>query len=141
MQSHTLVGELQDFNSANSDISHLVGEYPEGEVDLGGFVVTCLLDTGSMVTTIAESSFKEKFSHQNNGKLKDCGWLGLKAANGLKIPYLGYIELDITILGNCLPARGVLIVEDSSDGYMKQKKTSVPGVLGMNVFNPLYCEL
>lgn len=29
--------------------------------------------------------------------LKDCGWLVLKAANGLDIPYVGYLELDLKI--------------------------------------------
>lgn len=65
-------------------------------------------------------------------ELKDCGRLGLKAA-GLKIPY-------ITVLGVSLPRLGVLIIEDPADSYMKQK-TCVLGVLGINVFNPLYVEL
>lgn len=73
--------------------------------------------------------------------MKDCNWLGLKAANGLNIPYLGYVELDMHILGVSLPRRGVLIVKDPIDSHMRQKKAAVPGVLGMNVFNPLYCEL
>lgn len=47
--------------------------------------------------------------------LQECGWLGLKAANGLKIPYLGYIELGITIYGKCMPCRGILVVPDSAD--------------------------
>lgn len=133
------MGGLQGSN--NVELSHLVGECLEGEVDLGGVIISCLLDTGSMVTTITESSFRNNFSHLSDEKLKDCGWLGLKAANGLQIPYSGYIELDVTILGIHLPRRGVLIVGDPTDSHMAQKKTSVPGVLGMNVLNPLYSEL
>lgn len=73
------MGELQGSNSIdNSDISHLVGECPEGEVDLGGVVVPSWLDTGSMVTTITESYFKKTFSHlsilaMTNLKIVD-GW-------------------------------------------------------------------
>ncbi|XP_051799571.1 uncharacterized protein LOC127535823 [Acanthochromis polyacanthus] len=104
-------------------------------------MVPCLLDSGSMVTTITESYFNDHFSHWSDMQLKDCNWLGLKAANGLNIPYLGYIELDLHILGVCLPCRGVLIVKDPTDSHMRQKKLAVPGVLGMNVFNPLYYEL
>lgn len=131
MQSQTLVGGLNGSNlTENLDINHLVGACPEGKVDLGGVVVPCLLDTGSMVTTMTESFFKKEFSHLTKDKLKDCGWLGLKAANGLKIPYLGYVELDVMILGICLPGRGVLIVEDPTDAYMKQKKNVCAGGIG-----------
>ena len=56
---------------------------------MGGVTVPCLIDTGSMVTTITESFFQEHFHHLQK---KDCKWLGLKAANGLDIPYIGYIE-------------------------------------------------
>ncbi|KAK7886939.1 hypothetical protein WMY93_026560 [Mugilogobius chulae] len=51
------------------------------------------------------------------------------------------MEFDMTVLGVSLPHLGVLIVEDPVDCYMKQKKARVPGVLGMNVLNPLYSEL
>lgn len=143
-QSQTLVGGQQgshDVSSVSSDSSHLVGECFEAEVNFSGVSVPCLLDSGSMVTTITETYFNNKFAHLSAEGLRDCGWLGLKAANGLMIPYLGYIELDLYILGVTLPRRGVLIVKDPPDDYMRQKKAAVPGVLGMNVFNPLYCEL
>uniref|UniRef100_A0A3P9LYG9 Gypsy retrotransposon integrase-like protein 1 n=1 Tax=Oryzias latipes TaxID=8090 RepID=A0A3P9LYG9_ORYLA len=122
-------------------MNRLIGECVEGEVNFAGVMVPCLMDTGSMVTTLTESCFQTNFSHLSEQSLKDCGWLGLKAANGLNIPYLGYIELDVTVLGVTLPGRGILIVKDPMDYSMKQRKVSVPGVLGMNVFNPLFCEL
>lgn len=41
----------------------LIGNCPVVEVVVGGVEVKCLLDTGSMVTTITESFFKEAFQH------------------------------------------------------------------------------
>lgn len=140
MQSQALVGGVQGSNcnvNENVDLSCLVGECFEAEVNFAGVIVPCLLDSGSMVTTVTESYFNNSFTHQSDKGLRDCGWLGLKAASGLNIPYLGYIELDVNVLGVSLPRRGVLIVKDPTDGYMRQKKDAVPGVLGMNVLNPL----
>lgn len=108
---------------------------------MGGVPVQSLLDTGSMVTTITESCFNARFAQLRHGGLQKCEWLGLKAANGLEIPYLGYVELDITILGKCMPRMGILVVKDSSDSQMSDKKRTTPGVLGMNVINEYYYEL
>jgi len=47
--------------------------------------------------------------------------LALKAADGLDIPYVGYLELDIQVLGRTFPGRGVLVVKDA------------PHTLGMHV--------
>lgn len=44
-----------------------------------------LADTGSTVSTISESFFKQNFQE----KLKSCHWLELRAAKGLEILYLG----------------------------------------------------
>ena len=95
----------------------------------------CLLDTGSMVTTMTESYFNQHFSHM---KRRECNWLGLKAANGLDIPYSGYVELEVVVLGQCIPGRGVLIVKDSGDVGASQRKAAVPGILGMNVLRECY---
>lgn len=139
MQSHMLEGRL--LGSDSSNLSKLVGNCPVVEVTMGGVKVQCLLDTGSMVTTITESCFNNHFANMLKGSLQDCGWLGLKAANGLDIPYLGYLELDITIMGKSMPRRGVLVVNDSADPHMKNQKTVTPGVLGMNVIAGFYHEL
>ena len=62
----------------------------------------------------------------------------LKAANGLEIPYIGYIELDVEVLGKVVPQRGVLIVKDPP-GQISPPE--VPGVLGMNIINECYHQL
>lgn len=39
-------------------------------------------------------------------------WLTLKAANGLKILYVGYTVVDIAVGGVVLPQLGVIVVQD-----------------------------
>lgn len=66
-----------------------------------------------------------------------CHWLQLRAANGLSIPYIGYVELDIELCGRVVPNCGVLVVRDPPGGICAQ----APGVLGMNVLSRCYQEL
>ena len=49
------------------------------------------------------------------------------------IPYIGYIELDVEVFGRTIPARGILVVCDSSDPEQRCHKNKCPGILGMNV--------
>lgn len=116
----------------------LIGKCPIVDVVMGGVEVKCLLDTGSMVTTITESFFKEAFQHLMAPRLRSCGWLALKAANGLDIPYVGHLELDVQVLGRNIPGHGVLVVKDPL-GVSQQE--AVPGLLGMNVIGECYREL
>ncbi len=60
----------------------------------------------------------------------------LRAANGLSIPYIGYIELDIKLCGRVAPKCGVLVVRDPPGNGAQ-----APGVLGMNVLGRCYQEL
>jgi hypothetical protein len=104
-------------------------------VVMGGVTVPCLIDTGSMVTTVTESFFRKHFIHLQR---KDCKWLGLKAANGLDIPYTGYIELDVVVLGQRISGRGILIVRDPPHATLQDRKVATPGILGMNVLSECY---
>ena len=60
----------------------------------------------------------------------------LVAANGLAIPYLGYLELDVILCGKKIPRCGILVVKDPVSA-----ESSVPGILGMNVIRHCYREL
>ena len=71
----------------------------------------------------------------NWGEIHPCGWLQLRAANGLPIPYVGYVEFDIQVLGKHIPKRGVLVVKDPPGG---SPNPDIPGVLGMNVIQECY---
>ncbi|XP_063059157.1 retrovirus-related Pol polyprotein from transposon 412 [Engraulis encrasicolus] len=110
---------------------------PHLDVLVGGVKVPCLVDTGSMVSTLRESFFLQHFASWGNERLKSCHWLQLRAANGLAIPYVGYLELDIELCGKVMPQCGVLVVRDPPGGLSPK----VPGVLGMNVIRKCYQEL
>lgn len=100
-------------------------------------MIPCLIDTGSMVSTITESFFSQHFASGGEDRLRSCNWLQLRAANGLSIPYLGYLELDVKLCGKRMPRCGVLVVKDPPGGVSPQ----TPGVLGMNVIRKCYREL
>lgn len=138
MQSHTAegndTGSSGPSTGSNSAVSKLIGTCPTVTVSLGGVEVKCLLDTGSMVTTITESFFASHFKE----KLTSCHWLELHAANGVDIPYVGYLEVDIEVLGKVVPGRGILVVRDPPS---KLPQPKVPGILGMNVIRECYNEL
>lgn len=104
---------------------------------MGGVKVPCLVDTGSMVSTVTESLFLQYFEPWGRERLQSCHWLELRAANGLTIPYIGYLELDVELCGKRMPRCGVLVVKDPPGGLSVQ----VPGVLGMNVIRRCYRDL
>lgn len=121
--------------------SRLIGRCPVVKIKVGGVEVPSLLDTGSMVTTVTQTFFEQYLMPQTNEQLKSCTWLQLTAANGLDIPYLGYVELDVEVLGAVLPQMGILVVKDPPDPASQQRKTVVPGLLGMNIINGCYSVL
>lgn len=59
--------------------------------------------------------------------------LQLRAANGLTIPYIGYLELDVALCDKAFPSCGILVVRDPPGA-----SSSVPGILGMNVIRQCY---
>ena len=90
--------------------------------------VPCLVDTGSMVSTIMESFFNQNFEPWSEEKLQSCLWLQLQAANGLDIPYVGYLELDIELCKKVITKHGILVVKKSLG-----RPSSAPGVRGIQI--------
>ena len=129
--SHSLQRNLAPF-------SQLVGPRAHVTVKMGGAEVLCLLDTGSQVSTITETFFNQNFQSWGPERLQSCGWLQLKAANHLSIPYLGYLELDVQVLGRVVPRRGIIVVRDPPHNT---SALGAPGCLGMNVIQECYHEL
>lgn len=68
-----------------------------GRTQLLPLLILChvLCRLGSMVSTITESCFLSNFGLWGQERLRSCNWLELQAANGLAIPYIGYLELDL----------------------------------------------
>lgn len=101
-------------------------ECPGVEVEIGGVRVPCLLDTGSHVTIFSETFFQKWLKNQGRQDPAQIDWLTLRAANGLKIPYVGYAVLDFVIGGVQVAEQGVVLVKDECLGAEK-------GILGMDM--------
>jgi transposase InsO family protein len=59
-----------------------------------------LLDTGSQVSCLSESFWKQQLSHVEIKRLETL--LEVEGAGGTLLPYLGYIEIDLTLPGKVL---------------------------------------
>lgn len=86
-----------------------------------------------MVSTVTESFFLSHFAPWGHDRLHSCHWLQLRAANGLEILYIGYLELEVQLCGKVVPRCGILVVNDPPRAV-----SSVPGMLGMNVIRRCY---
>lgn len=82
-----VLGSTNAFSGV-ADAPKLVASCPHIEVDMAGVKVPCLVDTGSMVSTVSESFFRKHFEPWGEERLTACHWLQLRAANGLAIPYI-----------------------------------------------------
>lgn len=115
LQSHSLDGASTGSQALlnGTDVPGLISSCPHLDVDMGGVKVPCLVDTlCSVVSTISESFFHQHLEPWGQERLRSCRWLELKAANGLTIPYLGYLKLDVQLCGKLMPHCGVLVVRD-----------------------------
>ncbi|XP_062386494.1 uncharacterized protein LOC134074827 isoform X2 [Sardina pilchardus] len=111
----------------------LVGQCPLVEVKANDKTIRCLVDTGSQVTMFSETLCKELFSDQQpQGPYGP--WLSLRGANGLDIPYIGYLVLDFQVKDVLVPARGVVVVRDNCLGSHR-------ALLGMNVIAACWEQL
>lgn len=72
----------------------MVGRCPEVQVQIRGRTVPCVLDTGSQVTLFSQTFFQRHFGMDELRDAEDLQWLMLNAANGLRIPFVGYVVLD-----------------------------------------------
>ena len=131
-----------DSQSQNSDDEHeeflrkTVGGEPVIKVIFGGIETLALIDTGSQVTMISQA-FYENYMKPFVDKLLTTGpkYFTLTAANGLEVPYLGFLMLNVTIQGQNLPEVGVLVIKNIPGS--KEMREEIPGVIGMNVLQHL----
>lgn len=70
------------------------------------------MDTGSQVSTISEAFFRQHLMGEDDDVTPTAKWLKLTAANSLPIPYIGYIELDVQVMGLTAQECGFLVVRD-----------------------------
>ncbi|KAF0025643.1 hypothetical protein F2P81_022524 [Scophthalmus maximus] len=113
------------------DKPSFVGFHPMVEMVVNRVRIPFMLDTGSPVTLLSHSLFQQSFQDIQMKDISDITWLKLEAANGLEIPYQGYVVLDFQIGGIEIMGKAVLIVKDE-DCCRTQR-----GVLGMNVLSDI----
>ena len=90
------------------------------------------------MSTVTEQFFRK---HLAGTELSDMSkFLRISGAQGLEVPYLGYIELDLQACGETFPGMGFLVVRDPV-GPIAVRKRQVPGVLGCNILQRLQAKL
>jgi hypothetical protein len=109
----------------------IVGHSTECNITIDGHSCSALLDTGSNVSTICHSKYTEMFSQILLQSLDEFQ-LDIEGAGGHKLPYSGYIEVDVTVPGITNPVSCLMLVVP--DTRYAQK---VPVILGTNVLEPM----
>lgn len=113
----------------------LVGTRCTARIQIEGKEVSCLLDTGSQVTTIPMSYYERYLSRHPMKSLEHL--LEVEGANGQAVPYLGYVEVNLKFPKDFLGMEAevptlALIVPDV---------TNLPQVLiGTNSLDVLYAN-
>ena len=115
-------------------LKFLIGTCPQVKLLISLVEMSCILDTGAEVSTIAESFYNK---YLKDKPLEDVTWLKVTAANGLEVPCIGYIETAVEILGKAIPKVGWMVIKDTDDDFMKDRKRKFPGIVGSNVFRLL----
>ncbi|KAK0146798.1 Tafazzin [Merluccius polli] len=112
----------------------LVGARCTAQVTIGGRECSCLLNTGSQVSTIPNSFYQETLSHLPIHSLSDL--LEVEGANGQEVPYLGYIKVTISFLKNTF---GVDIDIPTLALIVPDMRSTLSSVLvGTNALDVLY---
>ena len=106
----------------------LVGSANENYVEIEGNEVKALIDTGSMITTLSQE-FYETMENKPELKSLDEFDLNVTGANGVEIPYSGYIEASVRIPNTDMEPLLIPILIVSSTDYNKE----VPSIVGMKV--------
>lgn len=107
-----------------------------GQIQIKGTTFSCLLDTGSQVTTVPHSVYNQYLYDHEIQPLDDL--FEVEGANGQSVPYLGYIELTVTfppdLLGSTVSIDTLaLVVPD-----LKESQSMI--LVGTNTLDTAYRE-
>lgn len=126
-----LAGAPDSNNKGLNGVSDIVGHSNECRVSVNEQLFNSLLDTGANVSTICHGAFVNAFPNIEVKPLKDFH-LDIECAGDQKLPYSGYVAVDIGVPGVVDPVCCLLLV--TPDTRYSQK---VPIILGTNVLKPL----
>ena len=123
MLSQQLKGKIE---SVNDEIIDLIGPANETEVIIDGRKVNALLDTGSQITSISESYYK---NHLSNYPLVPVDIPNLKVEQtcGSFIPYLGMVIMDIKVPHLTPTFKAKVVVPDTDYHF------TTPALVGMGI--------
>ena len=119
-----------------------VATCPKINMGCGRKVIPSLLDSGSQVTLIRQSFFKQEILPHikpSDGEKANAHQLfQLTAANNGKLPVSMYVELDLNFLGIVVPKVGVLVTQEPNELLESCHKTKLPGMVGWNLIKLAY---
>jgi hypothetical protein len=113
-----------------------IGKCPHGSVAFGGSKFPCLIDTGSNVSTITEKFYHQHLEDKCPKLVDPSSWLTITATNNLAVPYVGYFQVDVEVLGWTLPDVGFFVKRDQEEAG-----GDAPILVGCNFLNRLNCLL
>ena len=94
------------------------------------------MDTGAEVSTVTHQFFRENLA--DGHELVDVSaFIQISASQGSDIPYVGYVELSVTVLEHTFHNLGFLVVKDPTNTPVETRKVKVPVVLGSNVLRDI----
>ena len=111
MKSH--VAGIQ--SSSGSVVTKAIGVCPEIMLSIGGHKVRCL------IVNVNSLFFREHFGSDQD-LIEVSPLICIIGSYGLHIPYLGYIELQLTVAEDKFPCMGFLTVRDLVDSIMGVRK-------------------
>lgn len=120
-------------NKEGPEISNLFGEANEADILLNEASCLALLDTGSTVSTISETLFKQVLAGKGVLMQPLDEILRIECASGDMLPYVGYVELEVQLphLTNNKETSLFLVVPDTN--YNQR----VSALVGTNVLKLL----
>lgn len=116
----------------------LVGTKTTARVTIAGKDTSCLLDTGSQVTTVPWSFYEQHLPDLTIHPLGNL--LDVEGANGQLVPYLGYIELSVTFpkdfVGTDIEVQTLALVIPHLRSTVHEQV-----LVGTNTLDTLYADL
>ena len=114
-------------NRAKEIKARIIGEENLTDIELNGKTTKALIDSGSVVSTISESLYRNLPDKPQLHNMTDFGII-IETANGTSLPYLGYIEADIILQNQGKAFPTLLLVVPNTEYHNK-----VPVLLGTNI--------
>ena len=113
--------------------SRAVGNCLKWDIRIGGEKIQCLVDTGSQVTTVKESWFRQ---YLQANVTKSFHSFSLTAANGLEIPTVGCFVCSVEVQDQTVEDCVIVVVKDNPQGSAQPQC-----LLGMNVLQRINTDL